>query len=421
MNQEQICAKCQKNGVELYSRCGHILHEKWLTCFYYENQCPVCKTRLSKSAAFEQMIRKIKLANLDFDTAEELIYCVEKFASYESRIYSAPISYDSSILEHLQRLGWDINSYKFKGGELFYRACITDDIDKVNMLIEHGLNLDIYGPKGLHYAITYSSHDVFERLRQLEVKYPQDIIFELIRLENFGMLKRIVELGADVNKRPIHAAAENGSISIFEFLIANGAEISAVDNAKNSILHYSCVSSCGKNIKKIIEYFIESGFDFTKKNKNQMTPLMLAIERKNCFTAAILILKGLGVEKMVCKNRGTILHWCAIENDVALMKALIIEGADVNAKDENGKTPLHVIRCESNFYSYKKFDMIGLLLGSRADVNALDNYGKSPLYYLHHNLEKTLIRRFIDAGADLTIKNEKGQSILELLLNNVEK
>lgn len=55
--------------------------------------------------------------------------------------------------------------------------------------------------------------------------------------------------------------------------------------------------------------------------------------------------------------------------------------------------------------------MLSVLLENGADVNALDNEGKSPFYYLHDKVSSDIKMKFINAGADLKIKNDLGRNI----------
>ena len=52
-----------------------------------------------------------------------------------------------------------------------------------------------------------------------------------------------------------------------------------------------------------------------------------------------------------------------------LMKYLILKGADVNAKDSNGNTPLFIA------YAVNNNDAVNLLIASGADVSIKNNFG----------------------------------------------
>jgi ankyrin repeat protein len=74
-----------------------------------------------------------------------------------------------------------------------------------------------------------------------------------------------------------------------------------------------------------------------------------------------------------------------MEGDQAKVEALIALGADVNQKDDSGRTPLMA-------GVYKNLSFIGeVLIDAGADINDIDNEGFSVLYYaaVHGNFEST--------------------------------
>jgi ankyrin repeat protein len=86
---------------------------------------------------------------------------------------------------------------------------------------------------------------------------------------------------------------------------------------------------------------------------------------------------------------------------VECVRLLAKAGADVNARDNEGNTPLHEI-----FLT----DVEEELLKLGADVNARNEDGETPIFT---NVDNDALPLFIEHGADLTIRNSKGETVME--------
>jgi ankyrin repeat protein len=73
------------------------------------------------------------------------------------------------------------------------------------------------------------------------------------------------------------------------------------------------------------------------------------------------------------------LHLACLHERTDLIRGLI-DGADVNAKNAMGMTPLHVVALQSMFQQTESAKMAELLLDHGADVNAADNRRHTPLH-----------------------------------------
>jgi ankyrin repeat protein len=92
------------------------------------------------------------------------------------------------------------------------------------------------------------------------------------------------------------------------------------------------------------------------------------------------------------------------ENDddaVECVRLLIAAGANVNARDGEGNTPLHEIFDD---------DAVEELLKHGANVNARNNDGETPIFT---NVSDSAVLLMIAHGADLTLRNHKGQTAYE--------
>ena len=78
-------------------------------------------------------------------------------------------------------------------------------------------------------------------------------------------------------------------------------------------------------------------------------------------------------------------------------------GADVNAKDENGWTPLH------HAATWDSKEIVELLIAKGADVNAKNDDESTPLHYAE---TKEVAELLIAKGADVNAKDEDGETPL---------
>ena len=163
--------------------------------------------------------------------------------------------------------------------------------------------------------------------------------------------------------------------------------------------------------KKIIELLIAKGADVNVKSVVGSTPLDEAIRRKHPELAELLrqhggktseelkaagsihgavmvgnidwVIKhleaGADVNAKNERDGRTLLHYAARNGDKEIAEILIAEGADVNAKNDNGQTSLHFAAIGGYM------EIAKLLINNGADVNAKDRYGKTPLDWATKN------------------------------------
>lgn len=412
------CAKCEKKGSEIFSRCGHIRHER---CFTLISQfCPKCNIKISNNVKAEIFLAKLKSFENDSDEAAELFFCAEKIIERNPLFHKCKF-YDESILEKFIKFGWRINDEIFGGPNLFYNACMSDDVEKVNLLIEYGLDLESFGSKGMKIAIKNSSKNVFDRLLQIGVKLKPKVIFDAIANMRYGMLEKILNEGVDANLKvadgitPILAAAKVGSVKMVQLLMERGSDFAAVDEGGNSIVHYACYRD---DVTNLLQFLMDSGLDFTTKNNEGKTPLLVAIERSNLPAALFLARNKAAINE--CDKFGQYpLHLSANKDEYEILKALIFEGADVNVKNFYQEIPL---QCVSNIYDEKEInDAVRLLLDHGADINALYKYDEAPLSLfrlysrIDNDLKKRLIIGRITLEDKLNIKYNK--TLLDLIFS----
>ena len=158
------------------------------------------------------------------------------------------------------------------------------------------------------------------------------------------------------------------------------------------------------------------------RNSDGITPLFLAVDCKSPIELVAYLMDHGASPNARALDGSTPLHWVALfDFELSLMVAalsgshdtvdkaaesiscsikyrkkallLIEHGADVNAKDNSGRTPL----CEA--VSAGKENLVQFFLEHGADVNAKDNHGKTALTIAIENKDIDMVELLKKHGA----------------------
>ena len=212
----------------------------------------------------------------------------------------------------------------------------------------------------------YEHSDMLLAIKEIERKYT-----------NFVEDHR--KLSLDDNPE-LKAALDDNDISKIEQLLAQGLNPNTViDNNNNTLLLYATKH----HLYELFNLLLTSGADSNAQNRSGETMLDILLKTDNednpLFFSTLLLVVGesLNLSELLFK---------AIKNiNLEAVRLLIAQDANVNYQDTNGDTPLH--HC---VYS---------AVLARPGTTTMQNIVKSLLY----------------AGADLNTKNNKGQTVADLL------
>ena len=92
------------------------------------------------------------------------------------------------------------------------------------------------------------------------------------------------------------------------------------------------------------------------------------------------------------------------QQDTARVRALLDQGADVDAPQADGATALH-------WAAYRDdLDTTNLLIGAGANVNAANELGAAPLWLAANNGSARMVERLLEAGADPNVALPEGET-----------
>jgi ankyrin repeat protein len=133
--------------------------------------------------------------------------------------------------------------------------------------------------------------------------------------------------------------------------------------------------------------------------------LIQAVKTRNADVVRALLDQGASVNAKD-KNGTTALDSAAIKGKVDVVRLLLDRGADVSAKNNFGWTPLI---CAVMF---GKVDIARLLLDKGAGVNAKDNNGFTALRWAAREGHADIARLLLNKGADVNAKDRYGNTAL---------
>jgi ankyrin repeat protein len=121
--------------------------------------------------------------------------------------------------------------------------------------------------------------------------------------------------------------------------------------------------------------------------------------------------------------KDTALHVAAAGYRVEIAKMLLAAGANPNSAENHRRSrPLHYAAdgyVISELWNEKnQVTMIRLLLKAGAEINAQDKNGATPLHRAVRTRCSEAVKCLLDAGADTTIKNKPGSTAFHLAVQN---
>jgi hypothetical protein len=118
----------------------------------------------------------------------------------------------------------------------------------------------------------------------------------------------------------------------------------------------------------------------------------------------------------------TVLHVAAAAYQVEIARKLIAQGADVAARNRRGAAPLHYATDGApdspRWNPRAQAATIACLIEAGADPNAADLGGTTPLHRAVRNRCAAAVAALLDGGADVRRKNKRGSTPSQLATRN---
>ncbi|KAL6366131.1 hypothetical protein LRP88_00227 [Fusarium phalaenopsidis] len=143
-------------------------------------------------------------------------------------------------------------------------------------------------------------------------------------------------------RTPLMYAAERGDVVKARALVNAGADVNIKSSGGSSALGFALDSDMPQSTcLQLVDLFLEAGTDIDMVDERQGRNFMhFAAERNNAPAVKRLLAAGAKIDPQTAKMPATPLAFAARYNAVDVLQLLYEEGADINASQNNGITPL---------------------------------------------------------------------------------
>ena len=337
-----------------------------------------------------------------------------------------------------------------------YAAVRAGQGEVAKLLIEAGANVSPLN-SGTFRALSdlaakYGLFDVLQLLEKLDaiedfrLKNGDTILTSAVRRMDFELVSHLLRNGVNVNTKnedgnsALHLLfRKQTSMEMFKLLLSFGADINALNNRFESPL--LCAIDCEE--EKIISLLLELDCALNTEVPLGESPLSLAVVKGQRKLTEALLQCGADINQKCGRDEHTALHAAVLSfNRNGLAQFLVQHGADVEAEDVLGETPLFkaaetnsdeliefFLKCGSIANTKNKcgetplmkaiddsvVSNVRTLLEHGASVNATDQHGILPLLHRLRSSDVEICELLLEYGCGVNITDDNGETPLHQL------
>lgn len=248
----------------------------------------------------------------------------------------------------------------------------------------------------------------------------RDLLYDASKRGDSEAVISLLAQGGDVNGQtllgtPLYIAARNDDLAIVKILLSNGADVNLTvpkmngsmfglkanaginaDNGASTVLHFAA----GLGNKSMVIALLEKRPDLNTQNSIGDTPLIIASSRG--YSAIVQCLLTAGASPTLKTHLGKTAFQLTRETQCRELLA-------ANKQEYN----------ELLFEAVQNCDELAVdrSLAKGADINSTDSAGHTALMLASRRGRVKIVDTLLEAGADLSLKNDKGKTALQSTFN----
>ncbi|ANW97077.1 hypothetical protein AXE80_12620 [Wenyingzhuangia fucanilytica] len=314
----------------------------------------------------------------------------------------APYSKDGKIIEYFQQKGLDIKATDKEGNNILFYAAKKGNINLIKKYIAQGFDYKKINTNGENLVL-FASHGGRGYSNPLEVyEYfnTLDLDFTLTNKEGQNALHNI--------------ASSTKDIAIIDFFINKGVDVNQKDNKGNTAF----LNAAKGNNLLVLQKLAPLTKDINQQNKEGYAAITYATQRINLEVFELLKSKGANVNVVDADGNNLFYHLFnaygrrTAKDFEPFVNALTAAGVSFKNASKN-ESPLHIAIAKGEDKLIKK----ALELG--ADINQKNSDGLTPLHLAAMKATDVKLLHFlIGKGADKTITTDFEETAYDLAKEN---
>lgn len=313
-------------------------------------------------------------------------------------------------LEALLRAGLDANARTEDGSTLLMRAAALGRVDMVRVLLAAGADANVVTPRGrtsLSFAMQGQPVGQVAEARMaimsLLLEAGADPLRTLHGSNEFhsaawgsraqalcvlaSKCPQGLEVPDELGRTPLMIAAWVADDETLRILLALGANVHARDKEGHGVLSYAArCRVVGEHHPNRLQLLVDKGVSLSADGPRAM---MAASQSGTEQAVRWLLAAGMDACATVGDSGNTLLHIATHNEHDGVVEALIEGGAEVNAKNVVGHTPLHFVMTGLN---RNRWHVISALLQAGADPYLCNNFDKNPIEWAAPEIREKLLK-----------------------------
>ncbi|MCJ1463945.1 hypothetical protein MMC07_002555 [Pseudocyphellaria aurata] len=390
------------------------------------------KFRKAVQSGDETKVRELLKDGVDINMRDEHGMTPLHHAVCSNSVEDRRVSMARLLLDN----GAEINSKDAGGITELHLAARSGDEKVVELLLMHEAKIEAKDNNGftaLHWAVRDRQRTMVQLLlhhgAKIKEKTNEDertALHQAARSGDEKVMKLLLNHEVKIDEiddsgyTALHWAVRYGQVTVAQLLLDNGAEINSKDIYDGSTeLHLA--AKFGD--EEVVKLLLMRGAKTEEKDDNGYTALHWAVRAGQVTVVQLLLHHGAKIKEKTNEDERTALHQAARSGDEKVMKLLLNHevkideiddmaqlllenGADVNSKDMDGSTELHLAA------GHGDEEVVKLLLMRGARIEEKDDNGCTALHCAVKAGQVTVMQLLLENGATVVGKDCDGTTLL---------